>query len=117
VHHGSIGDKLLPDAELHHGLEGAWMLGVRATWADVYMEKSPHTAADEQGSVRSRSSPITGTREPLGPIASVDTPAVAGDLLSGDLPVQAPLAQLVQGDRSVATSLSSCHVRIKVATQ
>ncbi|MFN9122060.1 MAG: hypothetical protein ACK5X5_09730, partial [bacterium] len=108
-------------AELHHGLEGAWMLGVRATWADVYMrvymKRSHHAAADEQGSVRSRSSPITGTREPLGPIASVDTPAVAGDLMSGDLPVQAPLAQLVQGDRSVATSLSSCHVRIKVATQ
>ena len=110
-----------PDAELHHGLEGAWLLRVTTQGADVYMrvymEKSPHTAADEQGSVRSRSSPITTTRESLSPIASVDTPALAGDLLSGDLPVQAPLAQLVQGGRSVATSLSSCHVSLKVATQ
>ena len=48
-------------------MQGSWLLRVSTQGADVYMrvymEKSPHTAADEQGSVRSRSSPITTTRE------------------------------------------------------
>lgn len=43
----SAGPHLLPDAELHHGLEGAWLLGFGGWGADVYMgvymEQSPYT--------------------------------------------------------------------------
>jgi hypothetical protein len=43
----ALGTPLLPDAELHHGLEGAWLQGFSGWGADVYMrvymEQSPHT--------------------------------------------------------------------------
>jgi len=32
-----IGQRSLPDAELHHGLEGAWLQGFSGWGADVYM--------------------------------------------------------------------------------